>query len=366
MRILIIFLLVLSIATSCTLSEKNRVENLPTATGKPGDVIIILDSIQWNGELGNELRKIFRQEVAGLPREEPLFDLIYVYPRKGYTLLTQIRNLVFVFTLDQQTAGSQIMRANFSEETIYKIRTDSTFFLATSKDEYSRGQEVMYLFSDTQENLIKHLRKNGNRIQDFFNTVEKRRITATLNKTTTTKGVTELLRKENNLEIRVPFGFKLADKQNDFVWLRLMDARVDKNIVIAWKDYVSEYQLLPDSLVVWRNEIARNYLFEDPENSDSYLVTETSVPFKPLKATQVNFNSNFAMELRGLWKTNTNTMGGPFISYGLVDEQQHRLYYIEGFCYSPGKDQRETIRELEAILWTFKSNASASVANPAP
>lgn len=366
MRSLIVVCCMLAIITGCTLSEQSRIENLPGASGKPGDMIIVLDSIQWKGELGEELRKIFRQEVPGLPRDEPYFDVIYVYPRKGYTLLTQIRNLVFVFTLDQQTSGSQIMRANFSEETIQKIRSDSTFFLATSKDEYARGQDVMYLFSDTQENLIKHLRKNGKRIQDFFNTVEKRRVSASLYKTSSTKGVTELLRKENDLEIRVPFGFKLADKTDDFIWLRQMDARVDKNIFIAWKPYEREYQLLPDSLVNWRNEIARKYLFEDPENPESYLVTETSVPFKPLKATQVNFNKRFAMELRGLWKTNTNTMGGPFISYGLIDEQQQRIYYIEGFCFSPGKDQRETIRELEAILWTFKSNYSASTATPAP
>lgn len=353
----------MGLLVGCSMSEKQRVENLPTATGKPGDMIVIMDSVQWRGELGAELRKILRQEVPGLPREEPFFDVIYVYPRKGYTLLTQIRNLVFVFTLDQQTSGSQIMKENFSEETLMKIRTDSTFFLATAKDEYSRGQEVMYLFSDTQENLIKHLRKNTRYIQDYFNTIEKRRLQASLTKATTTKGITEQLRKENNFEIRVPFGFKVADKQEDFVWLRLMDSRVDKNVFISWKPYESEYQLLPDSLVYWRNEIARQYLFEDPDNPESYLVTETTVPFKPLKATQVNFNNRFAMELRGLWKTNTNTMGGPFISYGLVDEQRQMIYYIEGFCFSPGKDQRETIRELEAILWSFKPSADLPSTN---
>ncbi len=353
----------MGLLVGCSMSEKQRVENLPTATGKPGDMIVIMDSVQWRGELGAELRKILRQEVPGLPREEPFFDVIYVYPRKGYTLLTQIRNLVFVFTLDQQTSGSQIMKENFSEETLMKIRTDSTFFMATAKDEYSRGQEVMYLFSDTQENLIKHLRKNTRYIQDYFNAIEKRRLQASLTKATTTKGITEQLRKENNFEIRVPFGFKVADKQQDFVWLRLMDSRVDKNVFISWKPYESEYQLLPDSLVYWRNEIARQYLFEDPDNTESYLVTETTVPFKPLKATQVNFNNRFAMELRGLWKTNTNTMGGPFISYGLVDEQRQMIYYIEGFCFSPGKDQRETIRELEAILWSFKPSADLPSTN---
>ncbi|MCU0356041.1 MAG: DUF4837 family protein [Cyclobacteriaceae bacterium] len=351
---LILFLGLITLM-ACTPSEEKRTEMLPTATGKPGDMIIIMDSVQWNGELGREVRKIFKQEVPGLPREEPLFNIIYVYPRKGYTLLTQIRNLVFVFTLDQNSAGSQIMKESFTQETLDKIRSDSSFYLVTRRDEYSRGQEVMYLFSATQDDLINRLRKNSRQIQDYFNNVERRRLLSSLTKTNTTKAVTDFLRKDNDVEIRVPFGFKLADKQPDFVWLRQMDARADKSVFISWKPYESEYQLLPDSLVAWRNSIAKKYLFEDPDEPNSYLVTELSVPYIPLRATQVNFNKRFAMELRGLWKTNTNTMGGPFISYSMVDQKKQLLYYIEGFCFSPGKDQRETIRELEAILWTFKS-----------
>jgi hypothetical protein len=355
MAIRIFLFLILSSILACTTSENQRVQNLPGATGKPGDMIIIMDSIQWNGDLGKEVRKIFKEEVPGLPREEPMFNVIYVYPRKGYTLLTQIRNLVYVFTLDQQTAGSHIMKESFTEETLARIRSDSSFFLVTRKDEYSRGQEVMYLFSAKQDDLIHKLKSRGKQIQEYFNTIEKRRLLASLNKTTSTKNVTDVLRKENDIDIRVPFGFKLADKQPDFIWLRQMDSRADKNIFISWKPYESEYQLLPDSLVAWRDAVAKQYLFEDPDQPDSYLKTELSVPYKPLKVTQLSFNKRFAMELRGLWKTNTNTMGGPFISYSMVDKQKQMIYYIEGFCFSPGKDQRETIRELEAILWTFKS-----------
>jgi hypothetical protein len=133
-----------------------------------------------------------------------------------------------------------------------------------------------------------------------------------------------------------------------------MDAQVDKDVFITWKKYESAYQLLPDSIIAWRDNVASQYLFEDPDQPDSYLVTETSVPFRPVISKQVTINGHYAMELRGLWKTNTNTMGGPFISYTLVDEKAGLLYYIEGFAFSPGKPQRETIRELEAILWTFK------------
>jgi Domain of unknown function (DUF4837) len=60
--------------------------------------------------------------------------------------------------------------------------------------------------------------------------------------------------------------------------------------------------------------------------------------------------------MRGLWKTNTSTMGGPFVSYALVDEAAGQFYYIEGFLYSPGKEQRPMMRELETILYTFKTS----------
>ena len=50
-------------------------------------------------------------------------------------------------------------------------------------------------------------------------------------------------------------------------------------------------------------------------------------------------------------------MGGPFISYVLVDEELDRVYYLDGFVYSPSKDQREFIRELETILRTFRTES---------
>jgi hypothetical protein len=259
-----------------------------------------------------------------------------------------------VFTLDQKSSGSRIMRENFTEETIQRIQSDTSFYVFTSKDEYSRGQEVMYLFGATQESLIRHLNRDKKKIQAFFNNAEKTRIQNSQLKTSSTESVTEFLRKEQNCELRIPFGYKLANKTDDFVWLRQMQAQVDKNVFISWKKYEDQSQLLHDSLIAWRNEIAEQYLFEDPDQPDSYLVTETSVPFRPVVFKQTVINTHFAIELKGLWKTNTNTMGGPFIGYTLVDEAAGLLYYIEGFAYSPGKPQRETIRELEAILWTFK------------
>ena len=342
------------LAFSCHDNKEDNAQYLPKATGKPGDVILVMDSVQWKGELGAELRKIFRAVVPGLPQDEPMFNLIWVHPAK-LKLLTQIRNLVYVFTLDQTTAGSKALRSDFTPETLEKIKTDTSFYRFSKKDEYAKGQEVLYLFGDTEENLILHLQKDAQNIIDQFNEIERTRLQLKMFGTRSTKGVAAFLRKEQGIELMVPVGYVLADKQDDFIWLRQIESNKDRDVFITWKPYTSEYQLMPDSIVEWRDAVAKKYLYEDPENPISYLVTEKE--HFPISVKQVTLNKHFAMQIRALWRTNTTTMGGPYIGYALVDQPKGRLYYIEGFAFAPGKDKREIMRELETILSTFRTSA---------
>jgi len=352
------FLFLFACITACNNRNEKNAAYLPKATGKPGDIILIMDSVQWKGELGSELRKIFRKEVPGLPQKEPMFNLIWVHPSR-LKLLTQIRNLVYVFTLDQQSMGSKILRRDFTPETLGRIKSDTSFFRFTRQNEYAKGQEVMYLFGDTEENLIHHLRRADEQIVNHFNAVERKRLEANLYGTKSTVGVASFLKKEHGIELRVPVGYLLADKQHDFIWLRQIEAEKDKDIFITWKPYESEYQLLPDSVLAWRDEVAKKYLFEDPENPISYLVTERE-NFEVI-SRQVTLNKHFAMQIRALWRTNNLTMGGPYVGYALVDPTRGRLYYLEGFAYAPGTDKREVMRELETILGTFKTSEDLGI-----
>lgn len=360
MNRIILFILLFASVVACNNKNERNPAYLPKATGKPGDIILIMDSVQWRGELGSELRKIFRKEVPGLPQKEPMFNLIWVHPSR-LKLLTQIRNLVYVFTLDQETMGSKILRRDFTAETLGRIKSDTSFYRFTRQNEYAKGQEVMYLFGDTEKNLIHHLRLADEQIVNHFNTVERKRVEANLYGTKSTQGVASFLKKEHGIELRVPVGYLLADKQPDFIWLRQIEAEKDKDIFITWKPYESEYQLLPDSIVAWRDATARKYLFEDPENPISYLVTERE-NFDVI-SRQVNLNKHFAMQIRALWRTNNLSMGGPYVGYALVDQPRGRLYYLEGFAYAPGTDKREIMRELETILGTFKTSEDLGIQN---
>jgi len=352
------FLIFIAAVVACN-SDKKPTVRLPKATGKPGDILLFMDSVQWNGALEDEIRNIFLADMPGLPQQEPMFKLIWVHPINGKTMLTRLRNLVYVFTLDQQTSGSKVLRRNFSAETLAQIKNDSSFYLSTKTDEYSKGQHVMYLFGNTQEDLIRHLKKYKQSIIDYFNVVEKNRLHDDLLKTGSTKGISAFLRNEQQCEIHVPIGYQLADKRDDFVWFRDITTTTDEDIFISWKQYTDQSQFSKDSLVAWRDEIARKYLYEDPSNPISYLVTEqkhAEVLARPMK-----LNGHYTVELRGLWHTNNHTMGGPFLSYTLIDEPRGLLYYIEGFTYAPGKDKREIMRQLEITLSTFKMSDEIKV-----
>ena len=87
---------------------------------------------------------------------------------------------------------------------------------------------------------------------------------------------------------------------------------------------------------------------------------ENEVLLYPEPRVEVNFDGKYAVQIRGMWKTNSLSMGGSFVGYVVVDEKLKRLYYIEGFLYAPGRNQREYLRELDVILRTFKTSEEIS------
>ena len=334
--------------------------SLPPASGGPGDMYLIMDSLQWKGKLGEVIDSIFNQEMEGLPRKESRFRARWIDPRKLNFVLRQGRNLVFVMTLDQSGLGARQIRGMFTPESIEKIKTDRTTFNRTTKNVHAKYQDVMYLFGATEEELIDKLRKNGASLADHFDQSERERLTISLFKSGRLKGVTEILQREFKCEMKVPFGYQLVQQERDFLWVRQINPKDDKDVFIAHKPYTSQSQFSRDSLIAFRDAICRKYLFEDPERLDTHLVTETSVPYKPVVIEQTNFRKQYAVKIRGLWKTNNMTMGGPFQAYALVDEGTNTFYYIEGFTFSPGRTQREIMRELETILHTFRTSKELS------
>ncbi|MEJ0054844.1 MAG: DUF4837 family protein [Bacteroidota bacterium] len=120
---LVFFLAIIISLTACSGDPKNK--NIPNAAGLPGDLFLVMDSLQWKGPVGKTLDSIFSADMPGLPRKEPSFKLRWINPYKLNFVLKQSRNLIFAVTLDQNTESASVIKKLFTPESIEKNKSDS-------------------------------------------------------------------------------------------------------------------------------------------------------------------------------------------------------------------------------------------------
>lgn len=347
--------LLLFILVSCGKSGKNGSGGLlPRAKGAPGEIIMVIDSSTYEGKVGDAVRKVFKGDIQWLSRPQSQFTLRVVEPREMNNVLRGSKNLVYVTVLNDDHRGNKILRSNFTKKSIARIKEDSSLFMFAKEDEFARGQEVVHLFGLNEDILVKNLLENRERIRKHFNEIEMQRTQQALFSAEEEKGIEAVVARDLDCKIRIPYGYEIAIQEDNFIWIRYLDPEIDRSVFITYTDYSSENQFEKENLIHFRDSVVRQHIFGDPENKESFMVTEAEN--FPVFHEQVNFHGKYAVQLRGLWKTNNLSMGGPFIGYAIVDEAQGRLYYIEGFLYSPGKKQREHVRELSAILHTFRTS----------
>ncbi len=351
----ILFFFIATIAFSCQQSNKSSNERsmlLPDASGDLGDVMVVMADAKWKGAIGEHLRNTLGGPIPGLPQEEPTFKLRKIKPIKMPNLLRMAKTMIYVTILDDSSPEGLYLREHMTKESGKKIRSDSSLYIFIEKNVKANGQEIIYLFGTDEATLLKNLKNNKGHLLAHLKALAKRRLVAKLYAAKEKKGLQKSLLKEKKFSLRIPNGYQLADQKDNFVWIRKLGV-VDKSIFIYFEDYVSQEVFEQDSILALRERITTNYL-RDIEEPDLYITYQDMLP---IKSENVTFNKKFAVKSYGLWRISDNTLGGPYRSYAFVDEKLNRLYYMEGFISAPGKDKREAIWELDAIMSTFRTSS---------
>lgn len=344
------FLLVSIVAYGCGKGGGLQTEYLKNARGEADEIILVADSTQWANDdgLGGELRKTFMAPMLGLPQDEPMFNVSKVSPRRLNSVLKSASNMVFAMTLDSKTADSRVLQQYFTSQALNQINRDTSIYLKIQKDEFAKGQTVMFLFSSTEEQLMKKINFNRSQIREYFESTAKEKIKSSI-LNSPKKDLMARVKENHGVELTIPFGWERARDLKNFFWLRKMDAQTEQSIFIYYEPYTNRNMF--NDIGEFRDKITMQYL-TDGENPDVYIERQVMIP---VFTERVNFNGNFAVEARSLWKISDSSRGGPFLSYTIVDEENGMVYYVEGYVDSPGTKKKKLIRELEAILSTFRT-----------
>lgn len=340
--------------TACqSARDKVKGDLMPLARGEADEIILVIDSALYEGEIGEQLRDMYQQYVRILPQDEYQFSLNKVNPRKLNTVLKNAKNMIFVMTLDNGSLQNKTVREYFTNNSLKMIQRDSSLFYSVRKDEFARGQIVLYLFGQTEAQLAEHLADNRSSLVELFETAVRQRTREKLFKKTKAqmmKAITE----DHGYSLKIPFGYDLAKNLKDFVWVRKLEAESELNVFVYEGPYQSREVF--NNTGELRDRITSTYL-RDSQKPQLYIQRQEIVP---VFSERVTFNGSFAVESRGLWAISDMSGGGPFVSYTIVDENTQKLYYVEGYVYSPGTKKKELLREVEAIISTFELPGATS------
>ena len=302
-----------------------REKVLPQVSGKAGEVVIVIEDQVWKSTT-DTIINILKADVPGLPQEEPMFDVVRI-PNSAFTEIFQRhRNIISCRIASDSTASTKVAYDLWATpQTVIQIVAPS-------------AQALEQLFSDNRDKIVGLLLKaEQDRIIKNYSTFPERQVMDKLAKAT---GVT----------MTIPKGYTFDMDTNNFVWISHETPEISQGLFVYYYDYTDSLMLTRDSLIAMRNRMCKAYV--GGPSDGSYM---TTVGFEDVTTFRsFNLRGRYTAELRGLWETRGDFMGGPFVSITQYDEKHGRIVTVDGYVYAGKKDKRNYMRQVEAIMSTME------------
>ena len=316
---LVLLLLGLS---SCNSSTTNA-----RASGSPYEMVVVMDKALWDSHTGMMVKEELTSPVPYLPEAESSMRITYTRPDQFESFLMYIRNILIV---------------NIDKNQYTKVS------LLKSSDNWAVNQAVLYLNAPDITMLEEYLTENKGVLVNHFTKEEMRRGREFLSRTYSSF-VMDKVKAKFDITINVPEDITSFKDGDNCLWFS-NDAAVGRMDVLIYSfPYTDKNTFTLDYLVAKRDSFAK--IMVPGSFEGSYMSTEKRVvDFFPTR-----LNGKYCGILRGLWRMEGgDMMGGPFVSYARVDEQNQRVIVTEGFVFEPKKEKKNYIRRLEAALQTTR------------
>jgi hypothetical protein len=301
---------------------------LPHSTGKTLEMLVVTNNkAQWNSAVGETIKTFFGQEQIGLPQSEPLFSMVHL-PEDAFIKMFQSNRDLLIIDISKDVAKAQI---------------------ENKKDLWSSPQRVIKISAPDNEAFFKLFEENKEGILELFNQVERERMIKTFGVAKNVDIANTLIDKFN-FSLIMPTAYKIAKQDSNFMWIRKETLEDSQGLLIYSYPYRSSASFDMNTIVDIRNQMTERYI---PGPADGSYMKVSDAFIKPI-IKNITFNELFAVETRGLWETEGDFMGGPFLSYTLVDEASNRVITIDSYVYAPSQNKRDLLKQLEAISYSFK------------
>lgn len=320
-KIYIILLGLLIVTTSCKKSFTIKVDN--SSIGKASEVLLVMDKETWPTDMQDSIKKILTFPQDGLNQEEPTFDVLHISHD--------------IYTADKQR------HSNIIEFVVSEKDTIATYSL--EHNSYSSPQTYVTIKGNNAESCLTCFVNNQKEILTSLYNTDIEKIQGAYEKILNVS-LQRYIKDKFGILLTVTKDYSIAREGDDFLWLAYRTAVNDRFIMIYRSDSTI---LTKETMINDRNRVCRQYIEGHKETVHPIIVELANYPI----FGYLQIGSKKGAELRGLWETENDFMGGPFYHFSFVNAQ-NKCISVDGFVYAPTENKRDYLRQVEAIVKSVK------------
>lgn len=304
-------------------SKKNEDPARPSS-GEINSISVVIDDNLWYGVIGDSIRNKFAKPVEGLPKEEPLFD-INQYP-------------------------THLMEGFMTKSrTILVIKKGDINSFEIKKDQYATPQNVFHISGKSVSAIREILEKHKTEILQIISEgeiVEHQRLLSDsiLNP--------KVIQKQFQINLRVPNSYFYVVKESNFLWLKKEFINGSNSLLISQLPLNALGHNLNVSSRISKIQDSIGALYVKGVSPESTMYIDQSYP---IYFSKTKLDGKNAYVSKGTWRLKNSFMFGPFVNYIIVDPKKNRVLFLEGFSYSPSRDNRNFMHEMESIIQGIKT-----------
>ncbi|MEA2105731.1 MAG: DUF4837 family protein [Bacteroidota bacterium] len=321
----IIFLLIPLIIVLESCKDKDPSSSLPNVTGRAGEVVLVIDNEYWDSAIGQEFKKRFIASCPALPQEEPMFDLARI----------------------SHSAFTNIFRTH---RTLVAVKVDTSYKeskIVIQKNVWAKPQLIINVVAPNKEGLLELVKIKGDIIVERILEQEMERYAQGYKKFEEIT-IGNRLEQKFGYRLTVPKGYSLDVDTTDFVWIESRGHGDLTQGILVYSYPTPEIELSAGLIFAKRNQFTKRFVPGPTRNS--YMAVELDADFL---RREIKVNDLDVIETRGLWHVKNDFMGGPFVTFTVIDNDKNRVLNFDAFVYAPQFKKRDYLRQLEAILYTL-------------
>lgn len=310
-----------------SVSCKDEAPVKASSTGSPSELLVVAERNLWKSSLGDSVRSFFDGPVPALPQPEPLYRLVNVKEDEFGRVLKIHRNIL-ILTIDSAMKQPLVeMRRDVwaAPQSVAKISAASLAELKTAFEE--RKNDFLNMYSNAEIERLQQLYKKSLNLK-----------------------AARALKENFNLSMNIPADYFLAKEKDNFLWFRREANKLSQGILVYSYPYTDTNAFSLMKILSVRNQFTELFVPGPSENSYMVIADEYMEP----QARSLRIKKYPATEVRGLWEVKKDFMGGPFISYTLVDTKNNRVITLDGYVYAPGERKHDLLKQIQAILLSFE------------